>query len=286
MEELSNMFLEISRYYAIKKDKYRSRTYSLASKIVSEKNYSPEEIEKVKNIGPSVAADLSEYLSTGTITRLETLRKEFPDTLDFTDYYGIGPSHIQEYEKKGIKNLKDLWFSEIPENIRLGILWHDHISKKIPRSDMLEIEKLFKKLFKKGFEITGSFRRKEPFSSDIDVIFFDIPMEAILEKLNPYLIGTLARGDQSYQGIIFYPDQAHRIDIKTFQKENYPFALLHFTGPKMFNINLRREALKQGYNLTEYGFKKNGKYIPQNFKTEKEIMEFLGLEYVSPENRS
>mmetsp|Transcript_2097 Transcript_2097/g.4878 ORF Transcript_2097/g.4878 Transcript_2097/m.4878 type:complete len:512 (+) Transcript_2097:113-1648(+) len=35
----------------------------------------------------------------------------------------------------------------------------------------------------------------------------------------------------------------------------YPFTLLHFTGDKLFNIDLRNHALAQGYSLSEHGFR-------------------------------
>ena len=51
---------------------------------------------------------------------------------------------------------------------------------------------------------------------------------------------------------------------------------------------MRNYALSLGYSLSEYGLKKNDKFITNNgktFKTEEDIFKFLGLKYVEPKER-
>jgi DNA polymerase (family 10) len=61
--------------------------------------------------------------------------------------------------------------------------------------------------------------------------------------------------------------------------------LQHFTGSKEHNIHLRKLALLKGYSLNEYGFtdKNTGKLIECNL--EKDVYNFLGLEFMPPELR-
>jgi DNA polymerase/3'-5' exonuclease PolX len=73
-------------------------------------------------------------------------------------------------------------------------------------------------------------------------------------------------------------------------KHEFPFAEFYFTGDQSFNIELRNYALSKGYSLSEYGLKhtegkQKGNYVDKKFTTEKEIFEFLELEFIPPNER-
>ena len=42
------------------------------------------------------------------------------------------------------------------------------------------------------------------------------------------------------------------LDIVETTKEDYPFAILYFTGSGPFNVKMRKNALDQGYSINEY----------------------------------
>ena len=68
--------------------------------------------------------------------------------------------------------------------------------------------------------------------------------------------------------------------------QEYPFAILYFTGSKDFNVKMRGELLKKEMSLNEYGIKdKDKKNVKHNCSTEKDVFEYLGYDYVEPENR-
>jgi DNA polymerase/3'-5' exonuclease PolX len=67
--------------------------------------------------------------------------------------------------------------------------------------------------------------------------------------------------------------------------EEYPFALLYFTGSKQFNVKMRSFALSKGYSLNEQGITKNKKKVSQQFESEKDIFAFLEYPYVVPHKR-
>ncbi len=48
----------------------------------------------------------------------------------------------------------------------------------------------------------------------------------------------------------------HRIDIRIFPYDEYFCALLYFTGNDAFNIDLRKDALQNGFTLNEYCLKR------------------------------
>ena len=45
----------------------------------------------------------------------------------------------------------------------------------------------------------------------------------------------------------------HRIDIKYYHIDEYPYALLYFTGSDMFNRSMRLYASKLGIQLNDHG---------------------------------
>ena len=46
-----------------------------------------------------------------------------------------------------------------------------------------------------------------------------------------------------------------RIDIMFTKPEEYPFAILYFTGSGEFNVNMRNKLLDLGYTINEYSVK-------------------------------
>ena len=111
-------------------------------------------------------------------------------------------------------------------------------------------------------------------------------MEDLLTVLNPILPATLAQGPTKFMGIVRLSDNyyGHRIDIRLVPAENYPFALLYFTGSQKFNILMRNVAISMGLKLNEYTLSDSkGKNYKAN--SEEDIFKILNLKYVAPKDR-
>ena len=69
--------------------------------------------------------------------------------------------------------------------------------------------------------------------------------------------------------------------------DEYPFAVLYFTGSADFNVKMRNDLLERGYTLNEYGvnFTDKNKKFTDKFKTEKSIFKYFDYEYIKPEDR-
>jgi DNA polymerase (family 10) len=72
-------------------------------------------------------------------------------------------------------------------------------------------------------------------------------------------------------------------DIRILPGESFGAALQYFTGNKPHNIELRRIAQDKGWKLNEYGIFRRDKQIAG--KTEEEVYEKLGLQWIPPEMR-
>ena len=84
---------------------------------------------------------------------------------------------------------------------------------------------------------------------------------------------------------------ARRMDFLYTPPDEYAFALLYFTGSKEFNTSMRQYALNNDLTLNEHGFhtmknkKKEEKINSISFVTEKDIFDYLNLEYKEPHER-
>ena len=83
---------------------------------------------------------------------------------------------------------------------------------------------------------------------------------------------------------------ARRIDFLYTPPDEFAFAILYFTGSKIFNTVMRQYGLGKGYTFNEHGIyklenKKKGAKVEKEFKTEKDIFDFLGLQFKTPIER-
>jgi NAD-dependent DNA ligase len=86
-------------------------------------------------------------------------------------------------------------------------------------------------------------------------------------------------------------DSVRRVDFLYTSLAEFPFAILYFTGSKIFNTVMRHIALEKGYTMNEHGInkmegKKKGDKVEHHFSSEKDIFDFLGLEYKAPTERT
>ena len=82
-------------------------------------------------------------------------------------------------------------------------------------------------------------------------------------------------------------------DLRVVPEKSFGAALQYFTGSKAHNIALRKIAIKKGFKLNEYGLfsakggpASGGKAKIIAGKTEEEVYNKLGLEYIEPELRT
>lgn len=80
-----------------------------------------------------------------------------------------------------------------------------------------------------------------------------------------------------------------RVDLFLVEGSELPFALYHYTGPRMYNIRIRALAKRKGWLLNQYGLfdAKTMARLPgtEGLKTEQDIMKFLGVTNRAPTER-
>lgn len=289
---------------------FRAKAYHKAQETILgylEDIHDYKELKGLPGIGPTILEKLKEYSETGTLKVIEREKNNPVNIL--ADVYGIGPKKAKELVDKGINSITMLRTEEgkkhLNENQLKGLEFYEDILKKIPRSEIEEYLMLFTTVFKciikpsdeASFEIVGSFRRGSLQSGDIDVIVTSNSQEVFktfIDKLieNKIIIHVLSRGEFKCLVITKIPCSgvARRVDFLFTDKKEYPFAILYFTGSKAFNTVMRHHALKNGLTMNEHGLylmngKKKGLIVDHSFASEKDIFDYLGLQYKKPEER-
>ena len=303
MEKLASIMLKQG-------EPFRARAYQKAQEtIMSYQNdiTSVDQLKGLPGIGSTIMEKLNEYVQTGTLRVLER-EKTNPINI-LADVYGIGPKKAQELVDAGIKTIDDLRLrqNELLNDIqKVGLKYYEDIQERIPRQEIEEYEKIFTTLFNKisngnntnRFEIVGSYRRGAETSGDIDVIITgeksDIYKKFVDELLKTGIIlEVLSRGQSKTLVITRLPGKdkiARRVDFLYAPQDEFPFAILYFTGSKIFNTIMRQYALDKGYTFNEHGIyklenKKKGEKVERKFRDEKDIFDFLGLQYKTPLER-
>ena len=308
-QEFIDILEKLSAIMVKQGEPFRARAYQKAQEtIMSYPNdiTDPEQLKGQPGIGDTIMDKFNEYVQTGT---LKVLEREKTNPLNIlTDVYGIGPKKAKELVDKGITTIDQLRAKqdELNDIQRVGLQYYEQVLERIPRSEIEEYKSMFQSTFAKGvaqdpsakFEIVGSYRRGAKNSGDIDVIITGnsgAVYKAFIDELikQKIILNVLSRGASKTLVIAKLPGKqvARRVDFLYSPPDEFPFAILYFTGSKAFNTVMRNKALSQGYTLNEHGIstmenKVKGAKIEQPFEDEKAIFDFLKMAYKAPTERT
>ena len=276
------------------------------------------------NIGKTILEKFEEFLKTGTLEAI-TKEKNNPVNIFTNIYGIGHVKANELVNSKAIVTLDQLRErqNELQENKlpllnskqQIGLKYYEHLLKRIPREEIDEFKELLQTNFRETilenneleenhkFEIVGSYRRKAQTSGDIDLIYTSYNNNKkvfvkFIEKLHSknILLEILSSGETKSLTIgklLTNTAIPRRLDFLYAPQEDYPFTLLYFTGSKEFNTAMRQHSLNVNLTLSEHGFYKvsNVSKLKQEkiqnllFKTEKDIFDFLCMEYKEPQDR-
>jgi NAD-dependent DNA ligase len=302
MEKLNTIMLKQG-------ESFRARAYQKAQEAImtyQDDITEPNQLKDLPGIGSTIMDKLNEYVKTGTLRVLER-EKTNPINI-LSDIYGVGPVKAKQLVDAGIKTIDELRErqDELLNDIqKVGLRYYEQIQERIPRTEIEEFEAIFKGIFEEvakdspdaKFEIVGSYRRGAETSGDIDVIItgktgsvYKTFVDSLLKT--EIILEILSRGPSKTLVIAKLPGVriARRIDFLYAPPDEFAFAILYFTGSKIFNTVMRQYGLDKGYTFNEHGIyklenKKKGAKVEKEFKTEKDIFDFLGLQFKTPIER-
>lgn len=269
---------------------------------------------------------VAEILLTGRLRALEELRAR-PDVkacLELSGIHGVGPVTARKLFDKGFASIADLR-ARAPADLltapqSIGLKYYEEFQERIPREEVSVIATAVREAANTFMKdevrcyCVGSFRRGKATSGDIDVLVeckdWSLANELLMHILNDLrpggpsprsgiLTDDLLVGDVSYMGVAALlqplspddekPPTHRRIDIKVYDVESLPTALLYFTGSDKFNRSMRLWAKRKGFNLQDKGlFADRSQALASRVRarSEEDVFDALGLDYVPPESRN
>ena len=310
--QISEILNEMAIMHEIKGVQFKPRAYERAAQTVASLDEEISDVFKkgglaalveISGIGKGIAKHMEELFTTGHFKEYEKIKKEIPvNVVELVRVEGVGSKSVGVlWRELKIKNINELekaaragkirelkGFGEKTERkILAGIEFLKQSGGRFLFADIEPEAEKIKKLIADFpetslVEIAGSYRRRKETIGDIDILVVSKKPESLMEKFatlpmvgHIYAKGPAKTAVRMKSGI--------DVDLRVVPEESWGAALNYFTGSKEHNVALRRLALKSGYKLNEYGLFKGKKLMVG--KTEKEVYEKLGLDYIEPELR-
>lgn len=305
--------------YVNSKDQWRALGYKKA--IASVKNYHKkletwEECSSLPFVGERLAKKIWEIVETGHLRRLDHVDPKQEAINLFAGVWGAGPTTAEAWVSQGLKTLEDLKnHGKLTRQQEIGLKYYDEFLERMPREEAGQIEKVVKNAaleINPGLEAfaCGSYRRGKPTCGDVDVIVshpdgksHEGVMTKLLDSLKSsgFLTDDLTFAEngehRKYLGVCKLPGENtkhRRLDIIVVPYNEWACSLLYFTGSDYFNRSMRLLAKNNGMSLSEHSLntgvvRKGGEKIfegtPLPVFSEKDVFDYLGLEYREPHER-
>ena len=288
---------------------FRARAYEAASKALESlprrvEELSDAELMRISGIGKASVSYIREYLSAGSVAKLDRLRGEYPPEFqELVRIPGLGPKRAAllrsslgvdsvaklmiALEAKAIRELSGFG-PKTEENLRKAI---DRLgwSGKDRRTPILTAMRQVRYILSEVRNLPevskaaycGSLRRFRDTVADLDILVATSDPRPVAERLASmgWVRQVIGSGDTkvsllSHSGI--------QVDVRMIPGTQWGAAILYFTGSKEHNIRLRRLAIERGWVLSEYALYEadGGAVVAQ--ETEESIYAALDLPWIPP----
>lgn len=311
-KEIAAVFYDIADFLQMQGVAFKPRAYQKAAATIENHPTPLSEmyekcgrscIDELPGIGESMLEKIEELVKTGRLRVYEQLQKKFPfDMHALTQVEGVGPkTAFKLYKKLHVKTLRDLeavakagkirtvpgFGKKTEENIldALGFLAKSKgrilLGDVLPYAEAI-VEKLRKVPGVTHADIAGSIRRRRETIGDIDLLVTTTNHTLLVEtfKQLPEIDRVVEEGPKD---IAVKYNIGLNGDLMVLPPEVYGAGLIHFTGSKYHNIQIRTLAIKKGWKLSELGLMDGKKRVAG--RTEEEVYKKLGMQWMPPEIR-
>ena len=263
-------------------------------------------LENIKGIGKALAEKITELVQTGRLDYYEELKNTVPKgLLRMLSIPGMGPKKVQAvYQKLHIKDVDGLekacresqltsldgFGEKTQEKILQGI---EFIRKNEERHlydiALAEAELILEVLNQdprvQRISVAGSLRRHKELVKDVDMVASareeDAPALMDFFSTLPQVERVVAKGPTKTSVLL---KSGINADFRIVRDQEYPYALLHFTGSAEHNTAMRSRAKSRKMKLNEYGLYQEDEILIR-CKNEEAIFKALGLSFIPPELR-
>jgi DNA polymerase (family 10) len=316
-EEVIELFESIARLLELKGENvFKVRAYTNAARTLETFTgdfgavVAEGRLGEVHGIGAALQEKITDFVRTGALPYYEKLRAEFPPGLfELFELQGLGPKKIKAlWEQLDVSTVDALeaackdgrvaalkgFGEKTAGNILISIQARRQYAGAFRFGDVAaHAETLLNELKQLPdvlhASLAGSYRRRKEVIHDLDFIVATRNPDPVSNffVVHPHVETVLAKGATKSSVRLESGIQA---DLRVVTPEEYPSALLYFTGSKEHNIALRSRALARGWTLNEYrlGPDEKAKTLPETvpaIRSEKDLYGALGLDYIEPELR-
>lgn len=319
--ELSRLLNEMAELNDMIGEQYRSQAYARAAATVRKiQPITQDGVDAIMKkhpagFGVSIEAKIREYVSTGRIAELDTLRQSPIVTAyrELTRIMGVGPVVAASWIDSGITGIASLRVAVAAGTIALthtqalGLQYYDDLIEPIPRAEVTalaaSVHAMMLKLAPKIlFCVAGSYRRGAQTSGDIDILVSNearydpdllIAFAQLASGADGYIAATSAGRERLTYLVLSPSGKVRQIDLLHIKYESFYAALLYFTGSWEFNVRMRGLAKAKKYRLNQTGLYARAGTARNSLhsgaamtlipvRSEREIFDAIGLQYVPP----
>jgi DNA polymerase (family 10) len=255
-------------------------------------------------IGQTIQSKIVQIVDKGEIEALTKRKASIPaGVADFLRIPALGPKTARRiWQDLGIETVDDLRKAAEAEQLRtlpgLGAKTEERILKALDEKPVEQrtllavalpavlavVEVLREHDAANEVSEAGSVRRRTETVKDLDIIATASDPSALTEYFTKlrWVAEVEAKGKTkatvvSHDGL--------RFDLRVVPPDAYGNLLQHFTGSKAHNVALREDAVRRGLSISEYGVKDVESGEVWTSRTEEELYERLGYEWLPPELR-
>ncbi|MBU1327262.1 hypothetical protein KKC61_03945 [Patescibacteria group bacterium] len=316
--EIANLLRNIAAAYQIlDENRFRIMAYERAGDSIEHATremkdiWEDEKLSEVPGVGKTLAQHLDELFRTGRVKHFESVMKRVPEAVfPLLGVPGMGPKKAYKLVKALHLNRKDSaiddlekaarehtiapieGFGEKSEHAILeGISAYRRGQIKGQRMSLPEADRIAREVIahmKKNpdaekIDTLGSLRRQVATIGDIDIAVATTNAQGVIEHFLRFPHKKIIEQGPSGASVIL--TNGRQVDVRVQEPRAYGAMLQYFTGSKHHNIALREYALGRGKSLSEHGVKDVKTGVVEQFRTEQEFYEELGLQYIAPELR-
>lgn len=310
--DLARLFYEMASLLEVRGESvFRIRAYQRAAQTLETLSEDVGEVaargalQTLPGIGKDLAAAIKEYLATGRMARLASLREGLPPTfLSLLEIRGLGPKTARAlFEQLGIASVEQLeeacrsqriiGVAGVRERTCANILasiaeWKAGRTRVLLPAARAIAAQVAQALRARGgvdrLEIAGSLRRMRETVKDVDLLVTSTEPARVIETLVslPSVVAVTGRGET--KAAVRHQDGL-AIDLRVVEPAAFGAALQYFTGSRDHNVRLRQLAMKRGLKLSEYGVFDEATGARVAGATEEEVYAAVGLPFIPPELR-
>lgn len=249
---------------------YKIRTAQNLIDIVKNINYeinidNVDDLKKYDGISDKTITKIKHIIKYGFI-HIVSKYKEINNLYSILNRSGISDRKlfniIEKYKINNIDDIKQLIKNKtiiLPHMTLKYIEYSDKVTLKLSYDFIAQYELYLKKHIKNVI-IAGSYRRGEKYSRDVDILIYsdNHTLKQLIKNINIVeSLTTLTDNSVKYMCFCCFNDLIFKCDFRLFKRNELITSLFYFTGPKMKNINVRKEFKKYGYRLNEHNLLDN-----------------------------